>query len=193
MSTHLITPTALVRDGQLVQGESVLIEDGRIIGVGTDQRGDTQEQLEGVLLPGAIDLQVNGAGGRSAEEATAEALEEIAQTVRSGGATAFLPTLITAPFDVLLEQVKAVAAWCESYAGSGAQPLGLHVEGPFLEVAGAQLGLIEHARGQAVLSVVEAAHGVEEMRGHRRAGLDALGELSRVGRVSDGDADSSCS
>ena len=32
MSTHLITPTALVRDGQLVQGESVLIEDGRIIG-----------------------------------------------------------------------------------------------------------------------------------------------------------------
>ena len=137
MSTHLITPTALVRDGQLVQGESVLIEDGRIIGVGADQRGDTQEQLEGVLLPGAIDLQVNGAGGRSAEEATAEALEEIAQTVRSGGATAFLPTLITAPFETLLAQVKAVAAWCESYAGSGAQPLGLHVEGPFLEVEGA--------------------------------------------------------
>ena len=137
MSAKLLTPTALLKGDQLVHGESVLIEDGRIVEIGTGLKADSEEELEGVLLPGAIDLQVNGAGGRSVEEATTEALEEVAQTVRTGGATAFLPTLITAPFDVLLEQVKAVAAWCESYEGSGAQPLGLHVEGPFLEVAGA--------------------------------------------------------
>ncbi|MCH2107035.1 MAG: amidohydrolase family protein, partial [Planctomycetes bacterium] len=137
MATHLLRPTALVRDDQLVEGEGVLIEDGRIARVGADLAGDTEEHLEGTLLPGAIDLQVNGAGGRSVEEATPEALDAVAQTVRAGGATAFLPTLITAPFDTLLEQVRAVAAWCESYDGPGARPLGLHVEGPFLEVAGA--------------------------------------------------------
>ena len=111
MATHLLRPTALVRDDQLVQGECVLVDDGRIIAVGPDLRADTEETLDGTLLPGAIDLQVNGAGGRSIEEATPEACETVAQTVRSGGATAFLPTLITAPFETLLTQVRAVAAW----------------------------------------------------------------------------------
>ena len=137
MATHLLRPTALVRDDQLVEGEGVLVEDGRIVEVGSGLSADTEETLEGTLLPGAIDLQVNGAGGRSVEEATPDALEVVAQTVRAGGATAFLPTLITAPFDALLEQIRAVASWCSTYDGPGARPLGLHVEGPFLEVPGA--------------------------------------------------------
>jgi N-acetylglucosamine-6-phosphate deacetylase len=137
MATHLLRPTALVRDDQLVEGECVLVEDGRIVEVGSDLSADTEETLEGTLLPGAIDLQVNGAGGRSVEEATPDALEVVAETVRAGGATAFLPTLITAPFDALLDQVRAVASWCEDYDGDGARPLGLHIEGPFLEVPGA--------------------------------------------------------
>jgi len=137
MAPHLLRPTALVRDDQLVEGEGVLVEDGRIVGVGPGLSADTEETLEGTLLPGAIDLQVNGAGGRSVEEATPDALGVVADTVRAGGATAFLPTLITAPFDALLDQVRAVASWCISYDGPGARPLGLHVEGPFLEVPGA--------------------------------------------------------
>ena len=73
MSAKLLTPTALLKGDQLVHGESVLIEDGRIVEIGTGLKADSEEELEGVLLPGAIDLQVNGAGGRSVEEATAEA------------------------------------------------------------------------------------------------------------------------
>ena len=68
MSAKLLTPTALLKGDQLVHGESVLIEEGRIVEIGTGLKADSEEELEGVLLPGAIDLQVNGAGGRSVEE-----------------------------------------------------------------------------------------------------------------------------
>lgn len=97
-------------------------------------------RVAGILLPGAIDLQVNGAGGRGVEEATSAALDEVARAARAGGASAFLPTLITAPRERLLERISAVATWVESRRdprAGRATPLGLHVEGPFLELPGA--------------------------------------------------------
>ena len=54
-----------------------------------------------------------------------------------GGAVAFLPTLITAPWPQLLQQVQQVARWLETWNGNGAEPLGLHLEGPFLVTPGA--------------------------------------------------------
>jgi N-acetylglucosamine-6-phosphate deacetylase len=185
MTTRLLRPTALVRDDQLVEGEGVLIEGGHILAVGPDLSGDIEEVLEGTLLPGVIDLQVNGAGGRSVEEATPLALGVVAETVRSGGATAFLPTLITAPFDSLLEQVRAVAAWCESYEGPGARPLGLHVEGPFLEVAGAHDSshfidpTIE--RVEALLEAASGALRLVTLAPSRDGAVDATKLLSSCG------------
>ena len=169
---------------ELVGERHLTIEDGRIIGVGADQRGDTQEQLDGVLLPGAIDLQVNGAGGRSAEEATAEALEQIAQTVRSGGATAFLPTLITAPFDALLDQVRAVASWCNSYDGPGARPLGLHGASQPFDIG---LELDQRRQVPATATGVEFGDDVdtEARRAAEQAGAGGLdhfeGDVDAVG------------
>lgn len=90
----------------------------------------------GVLLPGMIDLQVNGAGGRDCAEGTPAALDTVAGTVWEGGAVAFLPTLITAPWDVLLERLRAVGNWIRHWNGRGAEPLGIHLEGPFLESTG---------------------------------------------------------
>jgi N-acetylglucosamine-6-phosphate deacetylase len=185
MTTRLLRPNALVRDDQLVEGEGVLIENERILAVGPGLSADTEEVLEGTLLPGAIDLQVNGAGGRSVEEATPEALCVVAETVRSGGATAFLPTLITAPFDTLLEQVRSVAEWCKSYDGPGARPLGLHVEGPFLEVAGAHDS--KHfidpnpERVEALLEAADGALRLVTLAPSRDGAVDATKRLSSCG------------
>jgi len=185
MATHLLKPTALIRDDQLVEGEGVLVEDGRILEVGSGLSADTEETLEGTLLPGAIDLQVNGAGGRSVEEATPDALEVVAETVRAGGATAFLPTLITAPFDTLLDQVRAVASWCSAYDGPGARPLGLHVEGPFLEVAGAHDA--EHftdptpERVEALLEASAGALRLVTLAPPREGAVEATSTLTEAG------------
>lgn len=111
--------------------------DGRLTAVDQLPAGPAAVRLQGTLLPGFVDLQVNGAGGRSVDESTPEALDTVARAVWDGGAVAFLPTLITAPWPRLLAQITAVARWIRSWSGTGAEPLGLHVEGPFLQAPGA--------------------------------------------------------
>lgn len=113
----------------------VVCEHGRVTSVASDAQAAAE--VDALLLPGFIDLQVNGGGGRDVAEATAEALDAVADATWRGGAVAFLPTLTTAPWADLLDQVQRVAVWIDTWRGQGAEPLGLHVEGPFLEVAGA--------------------------------------------------------
>lgn len=121
----------------LQHGTRIAAIDGRIVAVDQVAAGSAARRLSGTLLPGFVDLQVNGAGGRSVDEATPAALDAVAAAVFAGGAVAFLPTLITAPWERLLQQVDAVAGWIERWSGTGAEPLGLHLEGPFLQAAGA--------------------------------------------------------
>ncbi|MCA8955888.1 MAG: amidohydrolase family protein [Planctomycetes bacterium] len=136
MATHLLQPDCLVLHDRLVVGAAVEVEDGVVTGV-RDAAGDGARRLAGTLLPGFVDLQVNGAGGRSVPEATREALDHIAEAIARTGTSGFLPTLITAPWDQLMQQAGAVAEWIENYRGRGAQPLGIHLEGPFLVNPGA--------------------------------------------------------
>lgn len=138
MSTILIRPDAAVLDSGISVAPTLRIGNGILIEIGDQSTaGERVEAIQGILLPGLIDLQVNGSGGRSVDEASPEALDQIAAQVLAGGAAAFLPTLITAEFATMLEQIDAVAAWIETAPRAGAMPLGIHVEGPFLELAGA--------------------------------------------------------
>ena len=118
-------------------GTRIAAIDGRIVAVDQFAADPHAVRLRGTLLPGFVDLQVNGAGGRSVDEGTPDALDTVARAVWHGGAVAFLPTLITAPWPRLLQQVAAVAAWIAQWHGQGAEPLGLHLEGPFLQASGA--------------------------------------------------------
>jgi N-acetylglucosamine-6-phosphate deacetylase len=115
----------------------ITAQNGRIVAIEQVPPADGADRIAGTLLPGFVDLQVNGAGGHSVDEATPEALDAVAEATWRGGAVAFLPTLITAPWERLLQQVDAVARWIGAYRGRGATPLGLHLEGPFLLTAGA--------------------------------------------------------
>lgn len=118
-------------------GSRIAAIDGNVVAIDQVAGGPGATRLRGTLLPGFVDLQVNGAGGRSVDEGTKDALDTVAEAVWNGGAVAFLPTLITAPWPRLLQQVDAVAHWIEHWSGTGAEPLGLHLEGPFLEASGA--------------------------------------------------------
>ena len=138
MATHLLQPDAVALDHAIAFGMQVEVVDGLVRRVGQNL-GETTAHLDGILLPGFVDLQVNGAGGRSIDEAVRapDALDVVARSIGQHGAAAFLPTLISQRFDDLLEPIAAVAKWIESAPCEGAEPLGLHVEGPFLKVPGA--------------------------------------------------------
>jgi N-acetylglucosamine-6-phosphate deacetylase len=86
-----------------------------------------------LLLPGFIDSQVNGGGGVLFNDApSVEAIRAIGAAHRRFGTTGFLPTLISADLDVVARAITAVRGAIQAGVPG---VLGLHIEGPYLNVA----------------------------------------------------------
>lgn len=88
------------------------------------------------IIPGLIDLQVNGSHGIDVMEAPAEALVSLSQNLATDGTTGWLPTAITAPL-ARIEQIHSAVGAAMAGQGrregpAGAAILGMHLEGPFI-------------------------------------------------------------
>jgi len=82
------------------------------------------------LLPGFVDVQVNGGGGRLFnDDPSVETIRVIAETHRRFGTTGLLPTLISDDLSVVEAGIRAVDA---AIAAGVPGVLGIHIEGPFL-------------------------------------------------------------
>lgn len=188
MSNRFLQPDGVVLEQGLTSGAQIEVADGLVQAVHLNRDG-AAERVQGTLLPGFVDLQINGAGGRSVQEATPEALDEVARVSALHGGIAFLPTLITAPFDDLLEQVKGVADWIDSRLENpqpgAAIPLGMHVEGPFLVTPGAHPPecLIDPTpeRIQALLEAGRGRISLLTLAPSREGAPQAVATLSKAG------------
>ena len=127
----------VLRVDRLVEGRCVLLEEGRIVGIvaPSDRRLRHAERYDlngGLLLPGFIDSQVNGGGGVLFNDApTVETIEAIGRAHRRFGTTGFLPTLISTDLDIVAHAIAAVRGAIEAGVPG---VLGIHIEGPFLNV-----------------------------------------------------------
>lgn len=82
------------------------------------------------LVPGLVDLQINGGFGADFT-ANPAAIWKVGERLPQYGVTAFLPTIISSPLKVIeAAQETLLQGRPENY--EGATPLGLHLEGPFL-------------------------------------------------------------
>lgn len=129
----IVTPHRRIEDG------AVRVENGQITQVGPTQDVDcppTAQVIDAsglLLVPGFIDVQVNGGFGHDFTT-NPESIWPVAADLPRYGVTSFLPTIITSP-------PETIAAAQHVLAGSppndfrGATALGLHVEGPFLNPA----------------------------------------------------------
>jgi N-acetylglucosamine-6-phosphate deacetylase len=128
---------AMVFDGDsLREGLAVLVDGPLIADVVAETRvagGARRHELAGgVLAPGFIDLQVNGGGGiQFNAEPTPKGIRQIAEAHRRHGTTALLPTVITDAPEVMKRAIGAIA---EVRAEGLPAVLGIHVEGPFIDV-----------------------------------------------------------
>lgn len=136
MSTRFAYTGARIFDGELWWDRSMLVVNGeRIEGIAAaDSPIDaTRVALDGgLLVPGLIDLQVNGGGG-ALLNATPDvaAIKTICGTYARFGTTACLPTFITDTRDKLRQVLEAgQEATRQQVPGF----LGLHLEGPHLSV-----------------------------------------------------------
>jgi len=137
MRVALVNGRALTDDGVL-EDSAVLIEGDRIVGVvpASDARCEAaaRHDLGGhLLLPGFLDTQVNGGGGVLFNaEPSVEAIRAIGEAHRRFGTTGFLPTLISDDLDVVARALEAVRAALDAGVPG---VLGIHIEGPYLNVA----------------------------------------------------------
>ncbi|QJR80449.1 N-acetylglucosamine-6-phosphate deacetylase [Alteromonas pelagimontana] len=85
------------------------------------------------LIPGFIDVQVNGGGGvLFNQQCEAGALRKMMEAHRAFGTTALMPTLITDTTDVMVAAARAIKdARVEGVPGI----IGVHFEGPWLSKA----------------------------------------------------------
>ncbi len=120
---------AAVFDGITLHPDASLrVVDGRVANSGP---GEEVRLNGGTLVPGFVDLQVNGGGGLMVDGAcTAEILARICASHARLGATAILPTLITDTPDVT---ARVIAAGITAAERQTPGFLGLHLEGPHLD------------------------------------------------------------
>lgn len=96
------------------------------------------------VSPGFIDLQLNGCGGVMLnDEITAQTMQIMHQANLKSGCTSYLPTLITSSDE---DMRAAVAAAREYHAQYQNQSLGLHLEGPYLNVAKKGIHSVDYIR-----------------------------------------------
>jgi N-acetylglucosamine-6-phosphate deacetylase len=137
MSVALVNGRVLGDDG-LIDERCVLLDQGRIVDIVAESdprcRAAQPHDLRGqLLLPGFIDSQVNGGGGVLFNDApSVETIRAIGRAHRKFGTTGFLPTLISADLDVVARAISAVQGALQAGVPG---VLGIHIEGPFLNVA----------------------------------------------------------
>jgi N-acetylglucosamine-6-phosphate deacetylase len=121
------------RDGVLC-GAEIEVEGNRIAGIHPLQDdGDAIDLDGGWVLPGFIDVQVNGGGGiLFNDDPSVDGIATIGAAHARYGTTAFLPTLISGEPEQIAAALDAVDAAIETGVPG---VVGVHIEGPVLNVA----------------------------------------------------------
>ncbi|WP_264272963.1 N-acetylglucosamine-6-phosphate deacetylase [Duffyella gerundensis] len=132
-------------NGRVFTGHHVLDNHAVVIADGLIDRvcpftelpaGIEQRDVQGAnITPGFIDLQLNGCGGvqfnDDIEAISLDTLNTMQKANEKSGCTSFLPTLITSTDALMKRAIDVMDAWLAEHRH---QALGLHLEGPWLNV-----------------------------------------------------------
>lgn len=177
----------------------IQVVDGRVAASGMGEPPQPADlHVDGILVPGFIDAQINGAYGADFASAGEDDWTRIAETLPSTGVTAIVPTFITAPIEEVSDNLRAYA---ERRAAVVDRPgttrlLPCHVEGPFLAPTrrGAHReDLLVDPTPERVGALIEAGGdslGYVTLAPERQGALAAIAAFTAAGvRVSVGHSD----
>jgi N-acetylglucosamine-6-phosphate deacetylase len=152
----ILTASTLLTPLEVVDQPGILIADGRIVQAGPRDAiavpagAEVRDFPGAVLAPGFVDIHIHGGAGYDVMHASADELAQIERHLAAHGVTSYFPTTVTAPLDDTFVALERLAAAVETagarlartgdpgHTSSGdlrAQPLGIHLEGPFLSHA----------------------------------------------------------
>lgn len=137
MTSYLIRNVRLIIGTEPAAG-SVLVRDGHIHAVGSEEAFAAQAadvQLDGggrLLIPGMIDVHIHGAEGFDMMDGRLQSVEAVSKACARTGCTSFLATSVTSSLDDLMAMIESVSQVIGKEPG--ASIVGLHLEGPYLNV-----------------------------------------------------------
>ena len=132
-----------ITNGKIVLPEAVITgkvlafdaESGKIVGVldAAPAGADVIDAKGGYVAPGLVDIHIHGYLGEDTCDALPEGIKKMAYGVAKNGVTSFLPTTMTvakAEIEAALNAVRSLKE--ESKSWDGAEIIGVHAEGPFI-------------------------------------------------------------
>lgn len=136
---YALTQGRIYTGHEILDGHALVIANGlieRLCPLAELPTGIEQRSLNGAILaPGFIDVQLNGCGGvqfnDTAEAVSVKTLEIMQQANEKSGCTSYLPTLITTSDELMKQGVQVMRDYLAKYPN---QALGLHLEGPWLNI-----------------------------------------------------------
>ncbi|MEY8354414.1 N-acetylglucosamine-6-phosphate deacetylase [Lachnospiraceae bacterium 54-53] len=119
--------------GQFIPAQ-LQLEEGKIKAVRVYGEMKADQDYEDLrIVPGFIDIHTHGAYGFDTNDGEPEGLRQWMKRIPEEGVTSILPTTVTQMPEVLTKAVANVAAVAES-GYEGAEILGIHFEGPYLDM-----------------------------------------------------------
>lgn len=159
--------TKIFTGSDWLKGQCVITENGwirDIVPASAVPSSVECEQLNGMLAPAFIDLQIYGAFGKLlAVYAETDSLVKLNEYCRRGGAAYCLPTVATNTYEVFRQSIDAVR---EYWKQGGEGVLGIHLEGPWINPVkkGAHIESLIHSPSlQQAKDLLEYGKGIIRM------------------------------
>lgn len=136
-ATRMYTPLESVeRPYILVDGETIA-EVGSQTSQSLPKNAEVVDFGDVVLSPGFVDIHIHGGAGHDVMNADKDGPAALEHLLASHGVTSYFPTTVTAPIDQTLSALERLSARIEQAERADgneglAQPLGIHLEGPFI-------------------------------------------------------------
>lgn len=129
----ILTPQGLIEDGVIAISEGTILYAGEkrdLPSTYTDWKV-LSDKVDGLLIPGFVDVHVHGGAGHDFMDSDRETLDAISRFHSSQGTTTMLATTMTAPKHAIENVLREVNAY-RSEDMPYAQIAGVHLEGPFI-------------------------------------------------------------
>jgi N-acetylglucosamine-6-phosphate deacetylase len=157
---HLIDATQELQSGDItIDGTSI-----QAVGQRSDSSGRVVDASGMIVMPGFVDVHTHGGGGCNLHTMHEEEIHNYARWAPSTGVTAFLIGVVGTPNTLPAEQLRAAVLAVDSWQ-EGAEPLGIHLEGPYINVDRRGAHMVSWLRKP---SVIEAEHVLRLTNGHLR-------------------------
>src|SRR5271166_453971 len=140
---NIFTASRLYTPAEEILEPLIIVEAGRILDVSSRANQPLPSQTSvvdfgnAILAPGFFDIHIHGGAGLDLMRASTSDFPRLGHFLTTHGVTGYFPTTVAAPLDATCSTLERLADAIEAPRPTNgdsvqAQPLGIHLEGPFL-------------------------------------------------------------